>query len=98
MAAGVGVGLLGMCDVARLWGWGGKESGNGMRLERCRVVEGGCREENVPATEDSVENRVGTLGEWTRPGWWEGARMASGRRARLCEDGGGLGRRRGARR
>ena len=40
-----------------------------------------------PATEDSVENRVGTLGEWTRPGWWEGGRMASGRRERLCEDG-----------
>lgn len=41
-------------------------------LERCRGVEGGWRKKNVPGTEDSVEKRVGTLGEWTRLGLQEG--------------------------
>lgn len=64
--------------MARAWVWAGEGSGQCSRLDRCKIVEGGCREENIPGTEDSVESRVGALGEWLSLGRQEGARVTAG--------------------
>lgn len=71
-------GTLSLCNVARSWGHGRSQENVG-GWKRRRVVEGGCGEENVPGMENSVENRVGALGERTRLGRREGASVASGR-------------------
>lgn len=64
-----------------LGGWGGERSEQCLRLDRCRVVEGRGREENVPGTEDSVEYRLGGTGRMDEAG-------AAGRSQSGCREAG----------
>lgn len=61
-------------------------------FERCRAADLGRTLEREECSSHGEERGEQGLGEWTRLGWLEEARVAAGRRARLCEDRGAWAR------